>query len=128
MKQFTRQQLKEFDFVVVGAGFYGLTLAHQLAQTSTRRILVVDSRMHLGGNAFSYTDTETNIEIHKYGSHLFHTSNDRVWNFVNQFGEFNNYRHKVKTQFENQVYSMPINLHTINQFMKTNFSPSEAKD
>ncbi len=120
--------LYEYDFVIVGAGFYGLTLAHQLTTRSNAKVIVLDKREHLGGNAYSYTDADTNIEIHKYGSHLFHTSNDRVWEFINQFAEFNSYRHTVKTVHKNQIFSLPINLHTISQFNGHYLNPLEASN
>jgi UDP-galactopyranose mutase len=114
------------DLVVVGAGFYGLTVAFQAAQKG-QQVLVIEKRNSLGGNAHSYVDEPTGIEIHKYGSHLFHTSNARIWKFVNKFSSFNNYRHKVFTQHKNRIYSLPINLHTINQFFSSNYSPEEAQ-
>ena len=114
------------DLVVVGAGFYGLTVAFQAAQKG-QQVLVIEKRNSLGGNAHSYLDNITGIEIHKYGSHLFHTSNARTWEFVNKFSSFNNYRHKVFTQHKNRIYSLPINLHTINQFFSSNYSPEEAR-
>ena len=117
----------EYDVLVIGAGFFGLTLAHQISNNSRLKVLVVDKRDHLGGNAYSYTEPDTNIEVHKYGSHLFHTSNERVWKFVNNFAKFNSYTHSVKTIHKNKIYSFPINLLTINQFLGKNFSPTVAQ-
>lgn len=117
----------DYDVLVVGAGFYGLTIAHQISLNSNLKVLVVDKRDHLGGNAYSYTDLQTNIEVHKYGSHLFHTSNEKVWNFVNQFATFNLYSHSVKTIHKDQVFPFPINLLTINHFLGKNLSPTEAQ-
>ena len=127
MKPIQTDDLYNFDIVIVGAGFFGLTLAYELSTKSNNRVLVLDKREHIGGNAYSYTDPSTNIEIHKYGSHLFHTSNKRVWAFVNQFSEFNSYIHQVKTLYENQVFSMPINLHTMSQFVGQYLGPEEAR-
>ena len=116
------------DLVVVGSGFFGLTIARQAAEELGLRVLVIEKRAHIGGNAYSEFDPETGIEIHKYGSHLFHTSNERVWDYVNRFTAFNNYQHKVWAKHQGQTYPMPINLDTINQFFRTRFSSEEAKD
>ena len=83
------------DLVVVGSGFFGLTVARQAADELGLKVLVIEKRAHIGGNAYSEFDSETGIEVHKYGSHLFHTSNERVWEYVNRFTAFNNYQHKV---------------------------------
>jgi len=115
-----------FRYIVVGAGFWGLTLAERLASVKKEKVLILEAKDHPGGNCYSYLDQETNIEVHQYGSHIFHTNNDRVWEYINQFSGFNNYRHKVLTRYQNEVYSMPINLMTINQFYKKNLNPSEA--
>jgi UDP-galactopyranose mutase len=115
------------DLVVVGSGFFGLTIARQAADELDLRVLVIEKRAHIGGNAYSEFDTVTGIEIHKYGSHLFHTSNERVWEYVNRFTKFNNYQHKVWAKHQGKLYPMPINLDTINQFFRSNFSSEEAK-
>ena len=73
----------EYDLIVVGSGFFGLTVAEQAASELGKRVLVVEKREHIGGNAYSEKEPETGIEVHKYGAHLFHTSNDRVWEYVN---------------------------------------------
>ena len=116
------------DLVVVGSGFFGLTIARQAADELGLRVLVIEKRAHIGGNAYSEFDPVTGIEIHKYGSHLFHTSNERVWEYVNRFTKFNNYQHKVWAKHQGQTYPMPINLDTINQFFGSNFSSEEAKN
>ena len=128
MQQSEIKSLYDFDVVVVGAGFFGLTLAYEISTKSDSSVVVLDKRDHLGGNAYSYTDSSTNIEIHKYGSHLFHTSNKRVWDFVNQFSSFNSYTHFVKTLHDNKVFSMPINLHTISQFVDHYMDPIAARE
>ena len=116
------------DLVVVGSGFFGLTIARQAADELGLRVLVIEKRAHIGGNAYSEFDPVTGIEIHKYGSHLFHTSNERVWEYVNRFTKFNNYQHKVWAKHQGQLYQMPINLDTINQFFGAKFSSEEAKE
>lgn len=115
------------DLLVVGSGFFGLTLAERAANEHGLRVTVIDRRDHIGGNAYSEIDPETGIEIHKYGAHLFHTSNERVWEYVNRFTSFTDYVHKVYTVHNGVVYPMPINLATINQFFSAAYSPAEAK-
>lgn len=115
------------DLVVVGAGLFGLTIADMAARDFSRRVLLIDRRDHIGGNAFSEFDADTGIEVHKYGSHLFHTSNERVWQYVQRFTSFNSYVHRVYTVARGEVYPMPINLGTINQFFRASLSPGEAR-
>lgn len=86
-----------YDLVVVGSGLFGLTVAEQCAKRWKLRVAVVERRDHLGGNAYSETDPDTGIEVHKYGAHLFHTSNERVWDYVNRFTAFTGYVHHVWT-------------------------------
>ena len=116
------------DLVVVGSGFFGLTIARQASDELGLKVLVIEKRAHIGGNAYSEFDPVTGIEIHKYGSHLFHTSNERVWEYVNRFTKFNNYQHKVWAKHQGRMFQMPINLDTINQFFGTKFSSEEAKE
>jgi UDP-galactopyranose mutase len=115
------------DLVVVGSGFFGLTIAERCANELGLKVLVLDRRSHLGGNAYSEKDPETGIEVHVYGAHLFHTSNKRVWDYVNRFTDFTSYQHRVYTSHQGQVYPMPINLGTINQFFDAAYSPDEAR-
>jgi UDP-galactopyranose mutase len=116
------------DLVVVGSGFYGLTIARQAADELGLKVLVLEKRNHIGGNAYSEFDPETGIEVHKYGSHLFHTSSERVWEYVNRFTSFNNYQHKVWAKHKDLLFPMPINLDTINQFFEKSFNSDQAKD
>ena len=99
-----------YDLVVVGSGFFGLTVAERAAAELNKRVLVLDRRSHIGGNAYSEPEPETGIEIHRYGAHLFHTSNERVWEYVNRFTSFTNYQHRVFARFDGQVYAFPMNL------------------
>jgi len=119
--------LESFDVIVVGSGFFGSTIAERITSTSKMKVAVIESRNHIGGNSYSEIDAATQIEYHKYGSHLFHTNSEKIWEYCNKFTKFNNYRHKVFTIHNGQMYSMPINLGTINQFYKTNYSPEQAK-
>jgi UDP-galactopyranose mutase len=113
--------------IIVGCGLFGLTIARKIVEELNLEVLIIDKRNHIGGNAFSYNDPETGIEVHKYGSHLFHTSNESVWNFINRFAIFSDYKHKVYSIHNQNVYTMPINLATISQFFGKYFSPEEAK-
>jgi UDP-galactopyranose mutase len=115
------------DLVVVGAGFFGLTIAERCASELDLRVLVLDRRHHIGGNAYSEPEPRTGIEVHKYGAHLFHTSNQRVWEYVNRFTAFTGYQHRVYTNYRGQVYPMPINLGTINQYFDAAYSPDQAR-
>lgn len=116
-----------YDLVVVGAGFFGLTVAQQCAERFGLRVAVIDRRNHIGGNAYSEIEPTTGIEVHRYGAHLFHTSNERVWRYVNRFTAFTGYVHHVYTQVGGEVYPLPVNLGTINQFFHAAYSPSEAR-
>lgn len=122
------------DVLVVGAGIFGLTVAERLATQQGKRVLVVDKRNHIGGNAYSEFDDETGIECHKYGAHLFHTSNEEVWRYVNQFTGFTSYIHHVYATHKREgakrpeVFQMPVNLGTINQFFQSNYTPDEARE
>lgn len=115
------------DILVVGAGFSGAVIARILAEQGYR-CQVVDERRHLAGNCHTERDQDTGIMVHYYGPHIFHTSNEQVWRFVNQFAEFKPYTNRVKTTIKGRVYSLPINLHTINQFFNKAFSPKQAKE
>ena len=117
---------KSFDLLIVGAGFYGATVAERAAAAGLR-VLMIDRRKHIGGNAYSETDAETGIEAHRYGAHLFHTPNEQVWTYLNRFTSFTPYQHRVFTSHRNKTYSMPINLGTICQFFGQHFSPDEAR-
>ncbi len=114
------------DVIIVGAGLFGLTMAERLVNDANKKVLVVDKRHHIGGNCYSEFDATTGIECHKYGAHLFHTSLDQVWEYVNRFTEFTNYVHKVYTTHDGVVYPLPINLGTINQFFNQAWTPAEA--
>ena len=115
------------DLVVVGSGLFGLTIAEQAATELGLKVALLDRRSHIGGNAYSENEEQTGIEVHRYGAHLFHTSNERVWEYVNRFTDFTNYVHRVYTRHDGVVYPMPINLGTIHQFFNAAYSPAEAK-
>ncbi len=115
------------DLLIAGSGLFGLTVAERCARDLGLRVVVVERRDHLGGNAYSEVDPATGIEVHRYGAHLFHTSNERVWEYVNRFTAFTGYRHRVVTNFKGRVYPMPINLGTICAYFGRAMSPDEAR-
>jgi UDP-galactopyranose mutase len=112
--------------LIVGAGFSGATFGRMAAEAG-HQVTIIDRRNHIGGNAYSYKDEETGIDVHKYGAHIFHTNDEGVWNFVNKFTTFNGYVNRVKARSNDRIYAMPVNLHTINQFFNKTFSPKEAE-
>lgn len=115
-------------FLVVGAGFSGAVLARELAEDLGAQVEVIDQRSHLGGNCHTERDEASGIMLHKYGPHIFNTSHEDVWNYVNRFGEFRPFANRVKASNRRGIFSLPINLHTINQFFGTSFSPNEARE
>ena len=115
------------DLVVVGSGLFGLTIAERCANDLGLKVLMLDRRHHIGGNAYSEADPDTGIEVHQYGAHLFHTSNQRVWDYVNRFTSFTGYQHRVFTIFQGRVYPMPINLATICEYFGESLSPDQAR-
>ncbi len=115
------------DFLIIGAGYAGAVFARNAADAGYTAI-VIDKREFIGGNAYSFKDSETGIEIHKYGPHIFHTNSKEIWDYINRFTSFNGYIHRVKALYNNSVYELPINLHTINQFFNKTFKPKEAED
>jgi len=110
---------------IVGAGLSGAVIAHQLARAGFE-LEVYDSRPHIAGNCYTERDSATGVMLHAYGPHIFHTSNERIWNFIRQFDEFMPFTNRVKAITGNRVFSLPINLLTINQFFGKTFTPSEA--
>ncbi|MFR9886428.1 UDP-galactopyranose mutase [Corynebacterium striatum] len=119
--------MTSYDLIVVGSGFFGLTVAESAASQLGKKVLIVERRNHLGGNAYSEAEPETGIEVHKYGAHLFHTSNERVWNYVNQFTDFTDYQHRVFAMHDGTAYQFPMGLGLINQFFGKYYSPDEAR-
>lgn len=113
---------------MVGAGFSGAVLARQLAEIADIKSVVIDSRDHIAGNCYTERDEETGIMVHRYGPHIFHTNRADVWDYVNRFGDFRPFVNRVKASIDRGVFSLPVNLHTINQFFGTNLSPAEARE
>ena len=119
--------LAKIDLVIVGAGFFGLTIANKAASDG-KSSLIIEKRSFIGGNAMSYIDQETSIEVHPYGSHLFHTSNPGVWDYVRQFSDFNSYQHTVWARIGGSLVSLPINLQTIRFASGLDLSPAQAQE
>ncbi|MBF0289801.1 MAG: UDP-galactopyranose mutase [SAR324 cluster bacterium] len=120
--------MRTYDYLIVGAGFFGSVLAERIANDLGKTVLVIDRRPHIGGNCYSETDQETGIEFHQYGTHIFHTSSQKVWQYISQFTDFNGYHHQVLTTHKNRVFQMPINLETINTFYGLNLRPYQVED
>lgn len=119
---------ESFDLIVVGSGFFGLTIAERAASEENLKVLVLEKRAHIGGNAYSEPEPETGIEVHRYGAHLFHTSNEKVWNYVNKFTDFTGYQHRVFAMHNGTAYQFPMGLGLINQFFGRYYSPEEARE
>lgn len=117
----------EADYIIVGCGFFGAVLAERVANDFGRSVLIIERRPHIGGNCFSEKCPDTGIEFHSYGTHIFHTSSDEVWNYIRQFSDFNNYHHQVLTTYKGRVYPMPINLETVNLFYQEQLRPFQLE-
>ena len=118
--------LSDYRYVIAGSGFFGAVMAERIATELGEPVAVLERRGHLGGNSFSEVDPQTGVEYHRYGSHLFHTSNEEVWAYVNRFSRFTNYRHRVFTRHGGRTFTMPINLMTLNSFFGVDLRPQEA--
>ena len=113
----------KYDYLIVGAGMFGSTFAREMMDNG-KSVLVLDKRDHIGGNC--YTEKRSGVDVHVYGPHIFHTNNERIWNFVNRFTEFNQYINKPKVNFRGNIYSFPINLMTLHQLWGVT-TPAEAE-
>jgi len=114
----------KYDFLIVGSGLFGSVCARELIDLGYK-CLVIDKRNHIGGNC--YTEKKENINVHVYGPHIFHTSNEKVWNYVNKYIKFNNYRHHAVANYKNELYSLPFNMFTFNKLFGLN-TPDEVKN
>ncbi len=120
--------INAFSYVVVGSGLLGSVVAERIASQLDSKVLVIEKREHIGGNCYSETDPDTGIEFHRYGTHIFHTSNEKVWNYIHRFTSLNTYRHQVLSSYKNKIYQFPINLETINSFYNMNLRPFEVDE
>ncbi len=114
-------------YLIIGAGFSGCVLANRLVAMMDCAVDIWDERDHLGGNCHTQRDTKTGVMVHEYGPHIFNTDKKEIWDYVNSFVEFHPYVHRVKAKSKGKIYSLPVNLHTINQFFDKTFTPGEAK-
>ncbi len=113
-----------YDYLIVGSGLYGAICAYELNKKGYK-VLVVDKRCHIAGNI--YTETLEGINVHKYGAHIFHTSNKEVWNYINQFVEFNNYINSPVARYKNELYNLPFNMNTFTKLWSDVYTPEDAK-
>ena len=116
---------KHYDYLIVGAGLFGATCAYELTKKGNK-CLVIDKRNHIGGNI--YTEIIEGINVHKYGAHIFHTSNKEVWDYINQFAEFNNYINSPIARYKNEIYNLPFNMNTFSKLWPDVFTPQDAMD
>ena len=112
-----------YDYLIVGSGLFGTVFAYE-ANKQGKKCLVIDKREHIGGNI--YTEKIEDINVHKYGAHIFHTSNKEIWNYINQFTEFNRYTNSPIARYKDEVYNLPFNMNTFNKLWGV-FTPEEAK-
>lgn len=114
----------QYDYLVVGSGLFGAVFAHEM-QKKGRKVLVIDRRNHMAGNI--YTETVLGIRIHKYGAHIFHTSDKKIWNYVNQFAEFNHYINSPVARYHDELYNLPFNMNTFHKMWGV-ITPEQAKE
>jgi UDP-galactopyranose mutase len=115
---------KQYDYLIVGTGLFGSICAHEFSK-SGYKCLVIDKRNHIGGNC--YTEKIDDINVYKYGGHIFHTNDEYIWKYINKYSKFNNYQHHLKVNYNNKIYSFPINLFTLYQIYGI-ITPEEAKN
>ena len=113
----------KYDYLIVGSGLFGSVFAYEMTKKG-KKCLVIEKRSHIGGNV--YTEEEHNINVHKYGAHIFHTNNKEVWNYINQFAEFNRYTNSPVANYNGELYNLPFNMNTFYQMWKVK-TPEEAK-
>ena len=119
-----KEKMKKYDFLIVGAGLYGAVMAHELGKQG-KKCLVIDRREHIAGNI--YCEDIEGIHVHKYGAHIFHTSDKKVWDYINQFAEFNNYVNSPVAVYKDELYNLPCNMNTFSKMWGIR-TPQEAKD
>src|SRR5688500_10336591 len=119
--EFRQEKQLVFDYLIVGAGFAGSVVAAQMARNLGKRVMLVDRRHHVGGNAYDYHD-EAGILVHKYGPHIFHTNSREVYDYLSQFTEWRPYQHRVLASVDGQLLPIPINLNPVNRMYGTSFT------
>src|SRR4028119_2241941 len=113
-----------YDYLIVGAGFAGSVLAERLASQRGKKILIVDKRPHIGGNAYDHYNDD-GILVHKYGPHIFHTNSERVWDYLSQFTQWRSYEHRVLAQVDGKLLPIPINRTTVNELYELSLLTDE---
>lgn len=116
--------MKKYDYLVVGSGLFGATFTHEAIKKG-KKVLVLEKRNHIGGNI--YTEKTDGIDVHKYGAHIFHTSNKRVWEYVNELAEFNNFVNSPVANYKGEMYNLPFNMNTFSKMFGIS-TPAEAKE
>lgn len=117
-----------FDILIVGCGLSGIVIAERFANILNKKVLIIDKRDHVGGNIYDYIDKETNILISKYGAHLFHTNNERVWEYINKFDKWIRWDHQVLGYVDNKLINIPVNINTVNSLCNENIKSKEEMD
>ena len=112
-----------YDYLIVGSGLYGATCAYELKKRGLK-VLVVEKRNHIGGNVF--TKNISGINVHMYGAHIFHTNKKEIWNYINQFAEFNNYINQPIARYKNEIYNLPFNMNTFAKLWNDVYTPKDA--
>ena len=115
--------MKKYDYLIVGAGLFGAVFAHEMTKEG-KKCLVIDKRDHIAGNI--YCENVEGINVHKYGAHIFHTSDKKVWEYINQFAEFNNYINSPVARYKDELYNLPFNMNTFSKMFGIK-TPAEAK-
>ena len=115
---------EHYDVILVGAGLFNAVLAHRL-NAQGKSVLILEKRYHIAGNCYTYE--QDNIDVHKYGAHIFHTSNKEVWDFVNQFGEFNNFINSPIANYKDEIYNLPFNMNTFSKLFGV-ITPQQAEE
>lgn len=123
-RQRERKSKMKYDYLIVGAGLFGAVFAHE-AHAAGKKVFCIDKREHLGGNI--YTEEEKGIQVHKYGAHIFHTSDKKIWDYVNQFAEFNNFVNSPMAVYKDELYNLPFNMNTFSRMWGIR-TPAEARE
>jgi UDP-galactopyranose mutase len=112
--------INTYDILIVGCGLSGVVMAERFANILNKNVLIIDKRNHVGGNIYDYTDPDTNILMNKYGAHIFHTNNEQVWDYINNFNKWIRWDHEVYGKIENNLINIPVNINTVNNLCKEN--------